>query len=954
MSVRTSEFLRKVLPDEGYLIVATPWAIPGTTKTAWRNVVVDDIPTIQVQARTWIGEKKDVYFALASFKERRVWNPTKMNYREKKPGAWEYRTQANTLAVRSLWLDLDVKPDKPKHYDTQRAAATALVEFCRAVGLPRPMMVNSGYGVHVYWPLTDAVVPAEWKRVAEKLKAACVSFGLWADHAITADEARVLRVPGTTNFKRKAERPVAVVADADAHGLSELDAVLDKYISDNNVPVSAGKPSTGLPARTSLPAGVAGNIGATNDPLNGNALVYTCPAMAKLVDSRGANASYPVWVAGLSLARYCDQPEAMMLAVSDGHAGFKQSEATEKMASLTKGPTKCQTFWESDNATCEGCQHWRNIKSPSEVARPWRETPPPTTRELPAPPYPYTFRDGCVWVTPEKTADDENEPPQQMVLPYTLYPSRIMEQSTDEDEADERSTWIATLPRKGEFEFRMPQTLLSDPRKLHAFLLSRGMHINPRHAKATQFFMTAYLQELAKAIDRERVYERLGWHDKHSTFVLPDTVFHRTGETTHHAPTRTLEAITKNAFYKSGTLEGWLDAIRFYQHSPNPGYRVFFYATFGSSLLHMTTHKGVLIAASGETGRGKTTLLEGCASVHGHPEGMLVGGGRYGSTINALYEILGGLHSLPLFWDDTTEREPEEMREFMLHISTGKGKERMHGNKHDGRVVTWETMVLSSANTDDVHRVMATGKDSDPHLMRFVSVPFDEVDRSTDAKVQADKMKRSLRENFGHAGPIYIDYIVKNYDEVKELVLKVQEKFDRALGVTSDERHWSAMMAVSYVGGCIAYTLGLLPFDPRLDRKWMMSHINVMRQTHQQAASTSLDIFNEFLDAHVSNTLVIRAKASSSIDNVAHEPRGALIIRNELDTDRMYVAKAALSTYCNEVKANQRKLETELIANGVILRKNCFKVLGADTTFAQGQVRCWEIDRVALSKLKSK
>lgn len=322
--------------------------------------------------------------------------------------------------------------------------------------------------------------------------------------------------------------------------------------------------------------------------------------------------------------------------------------------------------------------------------------------------------------------------------------------------------------------------------------------------------------------------------------------------------------------------------------------------------------------------------------------------------MNALFEILGKLHSSAMFWDDTTERDPEEMREFMLHISTGRGKERMHGNKHDGRVVTWETLVLSSANTDDVHRVMTTGKDSDPHLMRFISVPFDEVDRSTDAKVRADRMKRAIRENFGHAGPIYLKYITEHYEDVRKVVVQAQEKFDRQLNVTSDERHWSATVAVSYVGACIAYKLGLLPFDPRLDKQWMLDHVDTMRVAHQQAASTSLDIFNEFLDAHVPNTLILAAKASSHVDNVARQPHGALLIRKEIDTNRIFVAKSAINTYCTEVKANYRKIEAELVKSGVILRRNCYKVLGADTTHASGQVRCWEIDLVVLSTLKGK
>jgi hypothetical protein len=63
------------------------------------------------------------------------------------------------------------------------------------------MVVESGHGMHVYWPFKEAISPAKWQRYAEGLKAACVVHGLKADPARTADCASVLRPPGTHNHK---------------------------------------------------------------------------------------------------------------------------------------------------------------------------------------------------------------------------------------------------------------------------------------------------------------------------------------------------------------------------------------------------------------------------------------------------------------------------------------------------------------------------------------------------------------------------------------------------------------------------------------------------------------------------------------------------------------------------------------------------------------------------------
>jgi hypothetical protein len=917
--------------------------------------VCDDLPALQVQCRELAAKKKDVYFALASFIEKRVWSPTKINYHTKKQGDWVYRTQSNVKSLRTLFLDIDAGAEKS--YTSQEDVIEALKDFCKITGMPKPTLVNSGYGIHVYWTLTDAVPRAEWRATAEKLKNACVVLNLHADHNITADEARVLRVPGTKNFKRGGEVPVTVLTSAPAHALAALDALLDTFLVGKNVPVAATRPAVGLPARKGLPTGVTGNLGATNDPLNGNAVVFSCAAMNGLVANRGATAKYPIWLTGLAVARYCADPQAMLLAVSDGHPAFNKAEAEAKMNSMTGGPPKCSTFWTEDHDTCEACPHWREITTVAELGRPWRETPPPPVagRVLPAPPEPYQRKqqaDGSNIIVFVETDADERTV-DVPVSPYDIYPSRIMEQVNDDNEADECSTWIVHLPRKGEVEFKMPQSLLSDTRKLHAFLLSRGLHIHAKEAKGIQQFMTAYLKSLAKVVDRERMFERLGWHDRHQSFVLPTVIFHRDGTSTPHTSSKVLEAVTKNAIHTFGSKELWLDALKFYASEEYVAYRTFFYFAWGAPLLHMTGHKGILIAASGETGRGKTTLLEACASIYGNPSGFLVGGGKYGATMNAMFQIIGTSHSIPMFWDDTTERDPDEMREFMLHISTGKGKERMHGNVHDGKVVTWETIVLSSANTDDVHRVLSTGKDSNPHLMRFISVPFDEIDRSIEMKLKADAMKRVLAENYGF-GAEYLQYITEHYVELQAFVIKQMERFDRLLNVTSDERHWSAALAVAYVGGLIAFKLGLSPFNPKLDEEWMVGHVDRMRLTFKQASSGPVDILNEFLESHVSNTLILSPKQSSHVDNIVNRPHSVdgLQIRHEVDSGMVYISKTAMNAYCTKAKANFGRLENELTACGVIRRRNCYKVLGADTPYAIGQTRCWEVDRGVLETLK--
>lgn len=951
-------FLTSVLPDEGYLIVATPVPTADRKGSWWKNVVVSDIPQALAQCAEWVWEGNDVYFALASYEKPKVWNAKKVNKKTGEIGGWERRTQANAKYLRSLFLDLDVKPGKEGNYQSQLEAVSALRVFCREVGLVKPMLVNSGFGVHAYWPLETSVPRDTWRTVAEKLKSCSIACGLKADHNVTADAARVLRPIGSFNFKSPPARPVDLLCDSTSFYLSTIDGALTRYITENNLSVVAVKPRL-PPMASSALAGIEGNLGATNNPLSADLLALQCPAFAKQLNDRGASATEPQWYNAVGLAKFCEPQREALLAVSDGYPAFSESGMQEKLANWTQPPPTCATIWRTDNDTCENCRNWRKINSPAAVGRAIREAPlviiAPAPQEIeviiPKPPRPYVRSpDGPHGeiVVAIISGDSENNMVKETICPYDFYPRRIMRQRVGDDAVEESSVWVANLSRIGEVEIKLPQSILSDTRKLHALLLSNGMHIHAGEAKMIQTYMSAYMKELARVNDREKMYERLGWHEKYRCFVMPNMIYHRDGTMQKHTPNATIRAVTKEGLIAEGAAERSHDAMLFYSGDGNQGQRFMLGASLGAFLFHMTGYKGVLLTASGDTGRGKTTLLEAGASLWGNPESLLVGGGQYGSTLNALWSMLGTNHSLPFFWDDTTERNPDEMRDFMLHISQGKGKERMFGNTHDGKVVTWETMVLSSANTDDVHRVMTTGKDVAPHLMRMISIEFDSVDRSTEAKLRADRFRREIRENFGHAGLVLMMYVVRNYDKVKELVIRESERVDNLLKFESQERYVGAAIACALVASRMARRLGVFPFDLYTDIDWIKAHVSRMRVERTQASSSPVEILDTYLNERVTNTLTVSPKAASNLDNIVSRPYGALLVRNEIDTGLIYVAREAFNRYCTESKANFRKIEADLQGLGVITRLNCHKVLGADTPLAMGQTRCWEISMAKL------
>jgi hypothetical protein len=132
--------------------------------------------------------------------------------------------------VKSLFIDMD-------GYASKKDAALALNAFLEKTGLDAlgtPYVVGSGGGLHCYWPLTEAVPIETWKPVAENFKRLCKQESLAIDMTVTADAARVLRVPGTTNFKKKyaTPRPVRILTEGDTFQLRWLATLIrDKLLA---------------------------------------------------------------------------------------------------------------------------------------------------------------------------------------------------------------------------------------------------------------------------------------------------------------------------------------------------------------------------------------------------------------------------------------------------------------------------------------------------------------------------------------------------------------------------------------------------------------------------------------------------------------------------------------------------------------------------------------------------
>src|SRR5258708_12245007 len=143
---------------------------------------------------------KDLFFVLSL--QRDVEEPDRWGNIKAKKSA------AAALAVKAIWIDIDVEPGNDKKYQSVEEALAAAINFREAVGLPPfSAIVGSGGGIHLYWISERALTPDKWRPYAEGLNAAAAQHGLKCDLPVTSDIARMLRVPGSFNYKQAQPRP---------------------------------------------------------------------------------------------------------------------------------------------------------------------------------------------------------------------------------------------------------------------------------------------------------------------------------------------------------------------------------------------------------------------------------------------------------------------------------------------------------------------------------------------------------------------------------------------------------------------------------------------------------------------------------------------------------------------------------------------------------------------------
>jgi hypothetical protein len=839
----------------------------------------------------------------------------------------ENRQKDNVQALKALWLDIDCGPAKvavnaktgrPAGYIDQTAGSAALRKFCKLVGLPKPLLVNSGRGLHVYWPLTEAITRGEWEPVAARLRELCTTHDLYVDPAVF-EVARILRVPGTFNFKDDPPTEVSIIHDGDPHPIAELRDILG--VKETKTFAPAAPRELSALAKSLMDNSVSRFSKIMRRSFQGNG----CQQLVDCYENR-AELEEPRWFDALSIAHHCVDRDKAIHKLSAGYADYDPA-ATEHKTRHIKGPHTCAVFERNNPGGCAGCPNMGKIKSPIVLGKEIIEATPEDnqvvvefkdgTKEIfQIPEYPFPFFRGVNGGIYRKPIADEEEP--LFVYENDLYVVKRMNDPILNDVVVMR----LHLLHDGIREFALPMAKVMDVMELTKTLASYGVAAHRKSYALIFDLIMASVKNLQQHRKAEKMRLQFGWADQDSKFIIGDQEISASG-VYHSPPSKVTSAIAAH-MGPVGSLEKWKEVFALYGR---PGLEPHAFAAltaFGAPLLRFLGQKGAIINVIHPTsGTGKTTILHMCNSVYGSPDRLC---GVKDDTFNAKVMRVGVMNNLPVCMDEMTNLKAEDFSELVYNMSQGRGKDRVMASSNELRanLTSWQTLSLCSSNSSFYEKLAVYKNSPDGEMMRLLEYKIG-FTGSIDPEHAKHMFDHQLLENYGHAGPIYAQWLVSNLEEAKSSALSVQQKIDRELKLTQRERFWSAAAAANITGGLIAKQLGLLDWDMKSIYRWATTEILSMRRDTAPPATDMASIVGDYINRHMQNILVVDDKLdmrSNKLKLPQLEPRGELLIRYEPDTKRMYFAAKAFKDDCVKYQVNYKETLRQLTASGVLLKND--------------------------------
>ena len=512
--------------------------------------------------------------------------------------------------------------------------------------------------------------------------------------------------------------------------------------------------------------------------------------------------------------------------MSKNHPEYNTADTIKKM-DLIKGPYLCDTFDEFSPGICSECPNRGKIKSPISLGSSIREATeednvveapsidlpdaPINTYTIPAYPAPY-FRgaNGGVYTRVTLPDGDVTEKP---IYHNDLYVVRRLW----DGELGEAIVMRLHLPKDGVREFTIPLTAVNSREEFRKQMSMYGVAVSKMDE--IMHYTTTWVNELQANSVADEAHKQFGWTDDQcKSFILGNQEIF--GDRVEFNPPSNQTMGLFPAFEPKGTLEEWKETINFYNRDGFELHQFVVGSSFGSILMNLSpVNCAALHIHSKESGVGKTTAIAAAVSVWGRPEELII---NERDTFNTKMHRGEIYHNLPLYMDELTNSSANELSNLAYQLTGGRQRGRMTsgGNAERYRGDAWKLLSVTTGNTSIIERVSMAKAMPKAEAQRILEVKVDRLFSGAEEKEEQDRFSAALSNHYGTAGKEYVQYVISNLDAVTKLIDEVRGKVDKAAGLTSENRFWSAFATNTMAGLILAKRAGLIDYDIGKIFKW--------------------------------------------------------------------------------------------------------------------------------------
>lgn len=955
----TKSFLARVLPHAGGYVIAELRPRQDGDGTYWKYTQFNHVAAAAAAVAQHDEAGNTVYFACNSFGD---W----YNEPDRRTGEirQHLRTQKNVIACRSLYDDIDV--GKAGCYQTKTEAGEAIKAFIQALNLV-PLIVNSGGGFHLYWPLTEDVSPDEWLRLANLKRAVTTHFGLKADRAVDLDSARVLRPVGTHNRKNDEPREVRALNDAGPYTLAQVESALLGYINRHGLTVVPPTPRIDSPSDMDDLSG-----GVEYPPSSAYEIVKHCATLAHVATNRG-NVTEPLWRGMLGVVKHCVEGEALAHEWSAGHPEYDPGETQAKLENWMAGPTLCQTF-EENSEHCADCPSRGKVKSPITLGYTTQTSAPEVeveaedgTTAIFTPPY---WPQGYHWDGQRLSKAVRND---DGGIDYIPFADALFYPITRVREID--GSWglqLRAFPgTRSDRTFVIPTKTVAEAQGLGTALATYEVFTIGKNGRLhAMSFIQDYIQEQRIAGVEAVTYPHFGWADDNEAFVLGSVKITKKGEA-EVIPSKNIGPELGSMHECEGDTDSWVELVDLVYNRPGAEpYQLIFCAALASPLVELTAAQawhGIPIALTGESGLGKTSTLAVACSLYGHHDRFILNGGKDGTTINAAIARFGAMRNLPVILDEITGRQDEEMRDLLYALSNGRSKERLtsDGSPHVQNGLRWNMLSFISGNSEMsemLSKLSANQATATEMRVLDLKIPEGFNKRVWPTMNVKEVVEQKLKHQYGHAGRKWLRFLVKQRDAVKALLDKEMAKWAPKTMAETQERFYMNTLIHCIVAGHLARRLGLIRFDIDQLEQWGVEYIKSLRAGRESSAVTPEDVIAKFISSLHGRTLITKYYRSSRHEGpevaLDPQPRGGVAARQALEDKIFIVSLPEFNEWCRKEHVSPTWLKNMAIDNGYLIHRvgdNYVRreSLCKGTNVPGGRVMCLEFDYAKVMGLTS-